>query len=214
MAALLSGSLFVVIESLLPPRTPEPLTIAVSQWAGDQALLLIAPLEIVKPEALALDLRPISLEKERAEAFRDGRAQVITGSLETVLALGLDDLRLIYVLATEASPPRPHVLAVRRAALGGGRSRRVQLLRALDAVVQRCRPALESCLEPLAKASDRPVVEWRTAFQGVQWLDLKANQALLEPGAGPLAQSLRAAAGSRPTGDWIDPSLAREAAAP
>ena len=69
MAAVMSGSLFALVETVLPPRPPQPFTVQVSDWAGDQLFALIEPLGIDTGSLVHLDIRRIAAARA---GFRRG----------------------------------------------------------------------------------------------------------------------------------------------
>jgi len=98
MAAVMSGALFAAIDYVLPPRPPQPFTVELSDWPGDQVFALIEPLGLAPPvRLLHLDIRRAPAGKDAVEAFRAGRADAALVGLERLPELLSDEVRLIYV---------------------------------------------------------------------------------------------------------------------
>ena len=104
MAAVMSGTLFGVVDVVLPPRPPQPFTIQISDWPGDQMVLLIEPLGLAPGGRLVqLDVRRAAsgqevVAKDPVEAFRSGHADAALIGLERLPALLADEVRLVYVV--------------------------------------------------------------------------------------------------------------------
>ncbi|MEI6558473.1 MAG: ABC transporter substrate-binding protein [Rhodospirillaceae bacterium] len=100
MAALMSGALFAAVDFVLPPRPPQPFTIQISDWPGDQLFALIEPLELAPPARLVrLEIRRGGREapaRDVVEAFRAGLADAALIGLERLPELLSDEVRVIY----------------------------------------------------------------------------------------------------------------------
>ncbi|MEI6985973.1 MAG: ABC transporter substrate-binding protein [Rhodospirillaceae bacterium] len=315
LAAVLSGSMFALVEIVLPPRPAQSFTIQVSDWPGDQIFALIEPLGIPLDHSVRLDIRRAAPSRDPVEAFRAGLADAVLIELARLPSLITEDVRVIYafdevaggggliaapglvgssnlagsggrlrgrkvgvtfgnaadplvfalldragvgardvtlvrlvpeaaeaalregrVAAVAALSPSEntqllgipgtsalastkdlaglvtHVMVVRESQILEQRDRINAVLRATDAVVRTCRPAMERCLELMAAASGRPAVAWRQDFEALRLLDITANRSLMSGGKeSPLARRLIQ---NQPqfrthaqTQDLIDPSL-------
>ena len=104
MAAVMSGTLFAVVDMVLPPRPPQPFTIQISDWPGDQMFALIEPLGLAPGSRLVqLDVRRAASGRDAAakdpvEVFRSGHADAALIGLERLPALLADEVRLVYVV--------------------------------------------------------------------------------------------------------------------
>ena len=122
--------------------------------------------------------------------------------------------------ARDAAGLATHVLVVKEGRIPDRRESLVAVLRALSQTARGCRAAMDHCLELLASASGRPAAEWRRDFEAIHLLDAADNRALLGGGnAGPLARRLAASSGPvaaslSPAMEWLEPTLAEEAARP
>ena len=170
-------------------------------------------------EAGRVSLTPLAPEAAEA-ALREGRigaaallspsrAKSVQEKLGTALLASTQDLAGLS----------SHVLVVREGRIADRRDQLVAVLRALSQTARSCRGGMDRCLELLASASGRPAAEWRREFETVRLLDAAEAHALLDGGnAAPLARRLAAQPGaaalSRPAMDWLDPSLAEDAARP
>ena len=97
MAAVLSGSLFALVETVLPARPSQPFTVQVSDWPGDQLFALIEPLELLLPgEAFHLDIRRAAPGHDGLESFRAGLVDALLIDLARLPELIADEVRVIY----------------------------------------------------------------------------------------------------------------------
>ncbi len=168
----------------------------------------------------SVSLTPLAAEAAEAALAggRIGAAAVLSPSR----AKGLRDRLGTALLASteDIAGLSTHVLVVREGRIADRRDQIVAVLRALSGTTRACRAAMEHCLELLASASGRAAAEWRRDFEAVRPLDAADNRALLEGGGqAPLARRLAALTGaaktaSPPAMEWLDPSLAADAARP
>ncbi len=96
-AAVLSGSLFGVVETVLPPRPPQPFTIQVSDWPGDQIFALIEPLGL-EDSRVHFDIRRIPPSRDPVVAFRDGLVDAVVVGLDRLPELSPEEVRVIYAI--------------------------------------------------------------------------------------------------------------------
>jgi taurine transport system substrate-binding protein len=97
-AAVLSGSLFAVVETVLPSRPLQPFTIEISDWPGDQIFALIEPLGLTASLPVRLDLRRAPPSRDPVQAFRDGLVDAVSVGLDRVPELLAEGGRVIYAL--------------------------------------------------------------------------------------------------------------------
>ncbi len=97
-AAVLSGSLFAVVEAVLPPRPPQPFTIQVSDWPGDQLFALIEPLGLDAGLPVHFDIRRTPASRDPVQAFRDGLVDAVMIGLDRLPDVLPDEVRVIYVV--------------------------------------------------------------------------------------------------------------------
>jgi len=95
-AAVLSGSLFALVEAVLPPRPPQPFTIQISDWPGDQVFTLMEPLLPDPRVPVSLDVRRAPPSRDPVEAFRAGLAVMV--GLDRLPELTPDGIRVIYAV--------------------------------------------------------------------------------------------------------------------
>jgi ABC-type nitrate/sulfonate/bicarbonate transport system substrate-binding protein len=97
-AAVLSGSLFGLVETVLPPRPAQPFTIEVSDWPGDQVFALIGPLGLDRGVPIVFDVRRTPPSRDPVEAFRNGLADAVMIGLDRLPDLIPDRIRVIYAV--------------------------------------------------------------------------------------------------------------------
>ena len=169
-------------------------------------------------------LAPLASDAAEA-ALRTGRVGAVA-ALAPSQTTGLQRLPGTRLLAStqDLVGVATHVLVVREGRIPEQRDRMEAVLRAVDQAVRACRAAMDRCLDLMAAASGRPAAEWRQDLEAVRLLDLADTRTLLAGGnEAPLARRLAAAlalgrSGAAPAVpaamEWIDPSLAQEAARP
>lgn len=95
------GSLLLLIGgawSLLPPAQPHSLTLALSDWPGDQIFAFADQLELDTKYNLALDLRRMPVVGDQRTLWRSGQIDTQIITLDAGFALAESaDLRIIYV---------------------------------------------------------------------------------------------------------------------
>ncbi len=167
-----------------------------------------AGLVVLAPEAVESALRTgkvgaaVVLSPMRAKAIRD--------------KLGVG----VLAAAGDVAGLSTHVLVVREGRIPDRRAVIVSVLRAASDAARTCRGAMERCLELLASASGRPAAEWRQDFEPLHLLGAAESVKLLGGGNdAPLARRLNSLPGRAATVqpaamEWLDPSLAEEAARP
>ncbi len=101
-AAVLSGSLFALVETVLPPRPPQPFTIQVSDWPGDQIFTLI-DLMGVGDQQIHFDIRRTPPSRDPVPAFRDGLVDAVLVGLDRLPDLAPEPVRIIYAVDEVAS---------------------------------------------------------------------------------------------------------------
>ncbi|MEI7610608.1 MAG: ABC transporter substrate-binding protein [Rhodospirillaceae bacterium] len=98
MAAVMSGALSSAIGFVLPPRSPQPFVLQLSDWPGDRLFTLIEPLELAPSKRLVpLDIRVASPGQDGVDAFKAGRVDAALVGVERLPELLADEVRLIWV---------------------------------------------------------------------------------------------------------------------
>ena len=97
LAAVMSGALFSVIDTVLPPRSPQPFVVVLSDWPGDMLFALMGPLGLApSPRLVPLELRRAAPGEDAVAAFRAGQADAALVGPALLPGLLSDEVRLIY----------------------------------------------------------------------------------------------------------------------
>ncbi len=168
-----------------------------------------APLVTLAPEAAEAALR--AGQVAAVAVLSPERARSLSAALNSPVLASTEDFAGLS----------SHVLVVKEGRIPDRREALVMVLRALSQTAHSCRAGRDHCMELLASATGRPAVEWRRDFEALHLLEAADNATLLGGGnEAPLARRLSALPGAasapvpRPAMEWLDPSLAAEAARP
>ena len=97
LAAIMSGALFSAIDAVLPPRSPQPFVVELSDWPGDMLFALMGPLGLApSPELAPLALRRAAPGEDAVAAFRAGQADAALVGPALLPGLLSDEVRLVY----------------------------------------------------------------------------------------------------------------------